>query len=197
MHSPAICCSQPPSALALYKLLGQQTVDVSVPGNIRQCIAWLLCCFTNARTSHKLALRLLLLLLLPWSTGESKGYLYPNQRTATSWYHDHALHITWDNAYHGLAGMYVMSDKVKHGGCGEPYNLEVSGQDNGSDLAVSSMLKDIAIVWRRLSAVVELASLKHWLESGQMQSHSYSYSIWHGKAVQLTRESDAHHEMTP
>lgn len=40
-------------------------------------------------------------------------------------YHDHALHITLDNAYHGLAGMYVMSDKVKHGGCGAPYNLEV------------------------------------------------------------------------
>lgn len=40
-------------------------------------------------------------------------------------YHDHALHITLDNAYHGLSGFYLMSDKLRHGGCGEPYNLEV------------------------------------------------------------------------
>jgi FtsP/CotA-like multicopper oxidase with cupredoxin domain len=59
--------------------------------------------------------------------GETKDYVYPNQRASTSWYHDHALHITLDNAYHGLAGMYIMSDKIKNGGCGEPYNLEVRG----------------------------------------------------------------------
>jgi FtsP/CotA-like multicopper oxidase with cupredoxin domain len=57
--------------------------------------------------------------------GETKDYIIPNHRANTEWYHDHALHITLDNAYHGLAGMYIVSDKAKLGGCGEPYNMEV------------------------------------------------------------------------
>jgi FtsP/CotA-like multicopper oxidase with cupredoxin domain len=56
--------------------------------------------------------------------GEVKDYVYPNNRAGTGWYHDHALHITADNAYFGLAGLYISSAKVKHGGCGEPWNLE-------------------------------------------------------------------------
>lgn len=56
--------------------------------------------------------------------GEVKDYIYPNNRPATGWYHDHALHITADNAYFGMAGMYINSAKVKDGGCGEPWNLE-------------------------------------------------------------------------
>jgi hypothetical protein len=48
--------------------------------------------------------------------GEVKDYVYPNNRAATGWYHDHALHITADNAYLGLAGMYIMSAKQKDGG---------------------------------------------------------------------------------
>jgi FtsP/CotA-like multicopper oxidase with cupredoxin domain len=56
--------------------------------------------------------------------GETKDYIYPNNRPATEWYHDHALHTTADNAYLGLAGMYLSSSKLKHGGCGEPWNLE-------------------------------------------------------------------------
>jgi bilirubin oxidase len=56
--------------------------------------------------------------------GEVKDYVYPNNRPGTGWYHDHALHITADNAYLGLAGLYVMSSKIKDGGCGEPWNLE-------------------------------------------------------------------------
>jgi len=59
------------------------------------------------------------------AAGETKEYIYPNQRPTTGWYHDHALHITLDNAYHGLAGFYLMSSKLKHGSCGEPFNLEV------------------------------------------------------------------------
>ena len=57
-------------------------------------------------------------------TSETKDYLYPNNRPTTGWYHDHALHITADNAYLGAAGMYIISSKLKHGGCGEPWNLE-------------------------------------------------------------------------
>jgi FtsP/CotA-like multicopper oxidase with cupredoxin domain len=56
--------------------------------------------------------------------GETKDYVYPNNRPTTGWYHDHALHITADNAYFGMAGAYVISSKKKDGGCGEPWNLE-------------------------------------------------------------------------
>jgi FtsP/CotA-like multicopper oxidase with cupredoxin domain len=56
--------------------------------------------------------------------GETKDYVYPNNRPNSGWYHDHALHVTADNAYSGLAGFYIVSAKKKHGGCGEPYNLE-------------------------------------------------------------------------
>ena len=56
--------------------------------------------------------------------GETKDYVYPNNRPTTGWYHDHAMDITSDNAYRGLAGMYVITSKQKEGGCGEPWNLE-------------------------------------------------------------------------
>jgi FtsP/CotA-like multicopper oxidase with cupredoxin domain len=57
-------------------------------------------------------------------TNETKDYVYPNNRPTTGWYHDHALHITADNAYLGAAGMYIISAKKKDGGCGEPWNLD-------------------------------------------------------------------------
>jgi FtsP/CotA-like multicopper oxidase with cupredoxin domain len=56
--------------------------------------------------------------------GETKDYVYPNFRSGTGWYHDHALHITAHNAYYGLAGMYFISPKKAIGGCGEPWNLD-------------------------------------------------------------------------
>lgn len=57
-------------------------------------------------------------------SGETKDYIYPNNRPVTAWYHDHALHLTAKNAYNGLAGMYIITSKKKLGGCGEPWNLE-------------------------------------------------------------------------
>lgn len=43
--------------------------------------------------------------------GESKAYVYPNnQRAATLWYHDHAMHHTGRNLYMGLAGLYLIED---------------------------------------------------------------------------------------
>ncbi|NJM77055.1 MAG: multicopper oxidase domain-containing protein [Acaryochloridaceae cyanobacterium RU_4_10] len=39
-----------------------------------------------------------------------KDYFYPNDRAATLWYHDHAVHKTSRNVYMGLAGMYVVDD---------------------------------------------------------------------------------------
>ncbi|CAF1584563.1 unnamed protein product [Rotaria sp. Silwood1] len=56
--------------------------------------------------------------------GETKEYVYPNNRPTTGWYHDHAVHITAKNAYLGLAGFYLTTSKRKYGGCSEPWNLE-------------------------------------------------------------------------
>ena len=43
--------------------------------------------------------------------GEYKDYHYPNfQKARTLWYHDHGVHHTAENAYHGLVGMYRMYD---------------------------------------------------------------------------------------
>ncbi|KAG2435978.1 hypothetical protein HYH02_011691 [Chlamydomonas schloesseri] len=56
--------------------------------------------------------------------GETKDYYYSNRRTGFAWYHDHQLDITSENAYFGLAGMYVVTDSKYEEGCGEPWNLD-------------------------------------------------------------------------
>jgi FtsP/CotA-like multicopper oxidase with cupredoxin domain len=44
--------------------------------------------------------------------GEYKDYHYPNfQAARTLWYHDHGVHWTAQQAYGGLAAMYVLHDK--------------------------------------------------------------------------------------
>ena len=44
--------------------------------------------------------------------GQSKTYQFPNNQEArTLWYHDHGVHHTAENAYMGLAAMYLMSDE--------------------------------------------------------------------------------------
>lgn len=40
-----------------------------------------------------------------------KDYDYPNNRAATLWYHDHAVHNTARNVYMGLAGLYIVEDE--------------------------------------------------------------------------------------
>lgn len=45
--------------------------------------------------------------------GYYKDYIYPNNRAATLWYHDHAIHETARNTYMGLAGMYIVRDNVE------------------------------------------------------------------------------------
>ncbi|EJT77352.1 hypothetical protein GGTG_07264 [Gaeumannomyces tritici R3-111a-1] len=43
--------------------------------------------------------------------GEYKDYYYPNRQSARLlWYHDHAMHVTAENAYTGLAGAYLIHD---------------------------------------------------------------------------------------
>jgi hypothetical protein len=36
-------------------------------------------------------------------TGESKDYIYPNNRATTLWYHDHGFEVTAANAYYGTS----------------------------------------------------------------------------------------------
>lgn len=42
-----------------------------------------------------------------------KDYIYPNDRAATLWYHDHTLDFTSRNVYMGLAGMYIVEDEYE------------------------------------------------------------------------------------
>ncbi|MEQ8753891.1 MAG: multicopper oxidase family protein [Coleofasciculus sp. G1-WW12-02] len=45
--------------------------------------------------------------------GYYKDFIYPNNRPATIWYHDHALHKTAPNVNMGLAGMYIVYDEYE------------------------------------------------------------------------------------
>ncbi|MGL4742773.1 MAG: multicopper oxidase family protein [Dermatophilaceae bacterium] len=46
--------------------------------------------------------------------GQTKRYVYPNSQEArTLWYHDHGVHHTSQNAYNGLAGMYLLHDELE------------------------------------------------------------------------------------
>ena len=47
---------------------------------------------------------------------QSKTYQYPNfQNARTLWYHDHGVHHTAENAYMGLAALYLMGDEIEDG----------------------------------------------------------------------------------
>ena len=46
-----------------------------------------------------------------FDAGTSKVYTYFNdQPAATMWYHDHGIHHTARNVYHGLAAFYLLRD---------------------------------------------------------------------------------------
>ncbi|KAF6794167.1 bilirubin oxidase [Colletotrichum sojae] len=46
--------------------------------------------------------------------GEYKDYYYPNRQSARLlWYHDHAMHLTAENAYMGQAGAYLITDEAE------------------------------------------------------------------------------------
>ncbi|KAH0608854.1 uncharacterized protein H6S33_001082 [Morchella sextelata] len=47
------------------------------------------------------------------ATGQYKDYVYPNYSPRTLWYHDHAVHITAENVFHGQAGFYYVSDPAQ------------------------------------------------------------------------------------
>jgi spore coat protein A, manganese oxidase len=46
----------------------------------------------------------------PVPANHYKDYIYPNNRAATIWYHDHLVHKTAENVYAGLAGLYTIYD---------------------------------------------------------------------------------------
>lgn len=73
-----------------------------------------------------------------------KDYFYPNDRTATLWYHDHAIHKTSRNVYMGLAGMYVVDD-AKDRALNLPkgeYDIPLIIQDKRFDLAGQLVFDD-------------------------------------------------------
>ena len=46
--------------------------------------------------------------------GQFKDYQYPNhQEDRSLWYHDRAAHLTAQNVYSGLAGMYLIHDAAR------------------------------------------------------------------------------------
>lgn len=47
------------------------------------------------------------------SPGYCKDYIYPNDRAATLWYHDHAIAKTAFNVYQGLAAFYIVQDSFE------------------------------------------------------------------------------------
>jgi spore coat protein A, manganese oxidase len=55
-------------------------------------------------------------------SGQYKDYYYPNSRSSSLWYHDHAIHHTSRNVYMGLAGMYIVEYRPQDF-CGGSYLL--------------------------------------------------------------------------
>ncbi|MEB3295835.1 MAG: multicopper oxidase domain-containing protein [Synechococcales bacterium] len=45
--------------------------------------------------------------------GYYKDYYYPNNRAASLWYHDHAVHHTARNTFMGLAGIYIVQNQTE------------------------------------------------------------------------------------
>jgi spore coat protein A, manganese oxidase len=76
--------------------------------------------------------------------GFFKDYFYPNDRAATLWYHDHAVHRTSRNVYMGLAGMYVVDD-AKDRALNLPkgdYDIPLIIQDKKFDVAGQLIFDD-------------------------------------------------------
>ncbi|KAF2750399.1 Cupredoxin [Sporormia fimetaria CBS 119925] len=47
--------------------------------------------------------------------GQYKDYYWPNNQAARFlWYHDHAVHVTAENAYKGQAGSYIITDPAEN-----------------------------------------------------------------------------------
>jgi FtsP/CotA-like multicopper oxidase with cupredoxin domain len=84
--------------------------------------------------------------------GQFKDYRYPNTQGArTLWYHDHGVHHTAENAYHGLVAQYQMFDPLEqslpipHGVYDVP--LIISDALFNKDGSLLFTLEDDAGIW--------------------------------------------------
>ncbi|HEX2102152.1 MAG TPA: multicopper oxidase family protein [Solirubrobacteraceae bacterium] len=90
--------------------------------------------------------------------GFAKDYRYPQiQDARTLWYHDHGVHITAENAYMGLAAMYVMHDDhelslpIPHGNYDVPLVIKDAMFDKDGELVAddnseSGIFGDVILV---------------------------------------------------
>jgi spore coat protein A, manganese oxidase len=81
-----------------------------------------------------------------------KDYFYPNHQPARSlWYHDHGLHHTAENVYHGLAANYIINDPheqslpIPHGEFDVPMMISDAMFKSNGELLLS--LDDESGVW--------------------------------------------------
>ncbi|GAB7338390.1 hypothetical protein MBLNU457_4685t1 [Dothideomycetes sp. NU457] len=69
-------------------------------------------------------------------TNQFKDYYYPNDHAARAmWYHDHADHITANNAYNGLGGIWIIYDSEEDslGLPNDNYDIVLAFQDRTYD----------------------------------------------------------------
>jgi FtsP/CotA-like multicopper oxidase with cupredoxin domain len=127
--------------------------------------------------------------------GQVKQYFYPNcQEARTLWYHDHGVHHTSQNAYNGLAGMYVLHDpKEQQLGIPQgPYDVPLVIRDamfatDGSlvydDNSESGVYGDVLLVngvpWPEM--VVERRKYRFRFLNASV-SRSYNWSLSDGRS---------------
>ncbi len=132
--------------------------------------------------------------------GQVKRYFYPNcQDARTLWYHDHGVHHTSQNAYSGLAGMYILHDPVEQS-LGVPqgrYDVPLIVRDamfatNGAliydDNSESGVYGDVILVngvpWPEM--VVERRKYRFRILNASV-SRSYTWQLHDGRsAVPMT-----------
>eukprot|EP01121_Diplochlamys_sp_Union-15-3_P001467 TRINITY_DN1126_c0_g1_i1.p1 TRINITY_DN1126_c0_g1~~TRINITY_DN1126_c0_g1_i1.p1 ORF type:complete len:598 (+),score=93.81 TRINITY_DN1126_c0_g1_i1:66-1859(+) len=71
--------------------------------------------------------------------GQYKDYVYPNNRAATLWYHDHAVHHTAFQAYKGLAGQYWVLDCST---CADSFSNKLPHPNYDFELIISDKVFD-------------------------------------------------------
>ena len=67
--------------------------------------------------------------------GQTKTYEFPNnQESRTLWYHDHGVHHTAENAYMGLAAMYLHERRARGPAADPEGRLRPAGRHHGQDV---------------------------------------------------------------
>jgi spore coat protein A, manganese oxidase len=130
--------------------------------------------------------------------GQGKDYVYPNFQVArTLWYHDHGVHITAENAYMGLAGLYILHDPqelslpIPHG----PYDVPLVIKDamfatDGSlvydDNSESGIYGDVILVNGKPWPIMEVERRKYRFRIlNASVSRSYEYSLSTGDPLHV------------